>query len=196
MDSSNVFTAPRSIPDREWDLPFANVSSIGLEAESGWNPSSDEVRRFSLPYPSPEAPESVGGRAGVSILLVEDNPGDANLVREALLEHGVQGELLVAGDGETAIRLIDDLDRDATGCPDLVVLDLNLPKRPGREVLEHMRASSACRHIPVVILSSSDSERDREETARLGATKYLKKPARLDDFLKLGRVFRDMLGGS
>jgi CheY-like chemotaxis protein len=125
---------------------------------------------------------------------VEDNPGDVGLVREALNEHEVECELTVLTDGERAIQYIDEVDAGEAPCPELVILDLNLPRRPGREVLERMRTSVKCGHSPVVILSSSDGRKDREEAAQLGATRYLKKPSRLDDFMDLGAVFKEILG--
>jgi len=74
------------------------------------------------------------------MFLVEDNPADAGLIRKALEEHGVAGELTVADDGEEAIHFIRSLDREpSVECPDLVIIDLNLPRKSGREVLETMR---------------------------------------------------------
>ena len=73
-----------------------------------------------------------------------------------------------------------------------IIIDLNLPKKPGREVLERMRLSERCRYVPVVILSSSDAERDRADAARWAAS--IRKPSRLDEFLKLGAIFKAALG--
>jgi CheY-like chemotaxis protein len=129
----------------------------------------------------------------VLILLVEDNPADVGLVRRALEEHGVEGELVVITDGETAIEFIQAINREAAQCPNLAIVDLNLPKKPGREVLERIRLSGRCRHIPVVILSSSDDERDKADAARLGASRYMRKPSKLDDFLGLGSIFKAAL---
>jgi CheY-like chemotaxis protein len=112
------------------------------------------------------------------------------LVRRALEEHGVEGELVVIADGETAIAFIQAIDANAAPCPDLAIVDLNLPKKPGREVLERMRQSERCGHIPVVILSSSDAERDKADAARFGASRYIRKPSKLDDFLSLGLIFK------
>jgi chemotaxis family two-component system response regulator Rcp1 len=124
---------------------------------------------------------------------VEDNPADAGLVRRALEEHGVEGELMVIADGETAIAFIQAIDAGEAECPDLAIVDLNLPKKPGRQVLERMRQSERCRHTPVVILSSSDAERDKADAVRLGASRYLRKPSKLDDFLSLGLIFKAVL---
>jgi CheY-like chemotaxis protein len=122
--------------------------------------------------------------------VVEDNPADVNLVREALEEHGIEGEVIVATDGARAIRFIQILDAEAAiDCPMLVILDLNLPKRSGSEVLEYIRKSGRCSATPVVILSSSDAADEMATAARLGANRYLRKPVRLEEFLKLGAVF-------
>lgn len=126
---------------------------------------------------------------------MEDNPADAGLVLKALEEHGFAGELSVAEDGEKAIQIIRSLDHDSlTDCPDLVIIDLSLPRKSGREVLEAMRHSERCRSVPVVILSSSDAQQDKADAARLGASRYIRKPSRLDDFLELGRIFRELIG--
>ena len=114
-------------------------------------------------------------------------------MREALEEHGVEGELVVIPDGEVAIRWIEALDTGADACPDLLILDLNLPKRAGREVLQHVRESVKCRAATVVVLSSSDVEQDRSEAMRLGASRYISKPLRLAEFIQLGAVFREIL---
>jgi CheY-like chemotaxis protein len=115
------------------------------------------------------------------------------LVHRALEEHGVEGELIVIADGERAIEFIQAVDARASPCPDLAIVDLNLPKKPGREVLAHMRRSERCRHIPVFILSSSDAEQDKADAARFGATQYIRKPSTLDEFLSLGSMFKAAL---
>ena len=114
-------------------------------------------------------------------------------MREALEEHGVAGELLLISDGDRAIRFIEALNEEQADCPDLIILDLNLPRRPGREVLAFIRNSVCWKSAPVVILSSSDAPRDRAEATHLGATRYLRKPSRLHEFLALGAVFKAML---
>jgi chemotaxis family two-component system response regulator Rcp1 len=124
---------------------------------------------------------------------VEDSPSDARLVRMALEEHGVEGELTLCTDGEKAFRLIDAVDALAVDCPDLFIIDLNVPKRNGREVIERMRSSAVCHAVPVVILSSSDDARDKEDGVRLGVNCYLRKPSRLEEFLSLGAAFRETL---
>ena len=127
------------------------------------------------------------------ILLVEDNAADIGLVREALLEHSVRCELTVITDGEHAIAFIDDADAGKHACPDLIILDLNLPKKPGKEVLSRIRSSTVCRDAKVIVLTSSDSQKDRDDVATLRPSLYIRKPSKLDEFLHLGAVFRDSL---
>jgi chemotaxis family two-component system response regulator Rcp1 len=194
LKSSSVFTAPLPIPALVW----ASLSASGLSNEpgdtSGSNPHLDGVRRFSLQCRA--ASGAAQGQQRVSILLAEDNPADAGLVRLALEEHGVEGELIVIEDGEKAIEFIQATEADeAAPCPDLAIVDLNLPKKPGREVLARMRMSERCRHIPVIILSSSDAERDRADAVQFGASRYIRKPSKLEEFLSLGLIFKALLSG-
>jgi CheY-like chemotaxis protein len=129
-----------------------------------------------------------------SILLIEDNPSDVLLVREALEEYGVDCEVFVATDGERAVQFIEQAEASVVPCPDLIVLDLNLPKRTGFEVLRVLRDNPTLGRTRVVILSSSDAPRDREDTARLGISDYIRKPTRLEEFLKIGAVLKGLLG--
>lgn len=128
-----------------------------------------------------------------SIVLIEDNPADTGIVRAALDEHGVDCELVVLSDGEKAVRYIQPFDTRPRACPDLLIVDLNLPKRSGREVLQSVRLSVKCRTAPVVVLSSSDAQQDKEDSARLGANRYIHKPLHLEEFLRLGAVFKAIL---
>jgi two-component system, chemotaxis family, response regulator Rcp1 len=129
------------------------------------------------------------------IVLVEDAEPDVFLVREALRSGGVDFSLRVLDDGEKAVEFIDQIDMGETEpCPHLLLLDLNLPKKSGAQVLEHMRQRQRWRDVPVVILTSSDSPRDKEQTARLGATRYFRKPSRLAEFMRLGEIVRELLG--
>jgi CheY-like chemotaxis protein len=129
----------------------------------------------------------------VSILLAEDNPADIGLIRMALEEHGVEGELIVIADGEKAIEFIQAIENEAAACPDLAIIDLNLPKQTGREVLKRMRLSERCRSIPAVILSSSDTDQDKAGAIRAGADRYIRKPSRLEEFLRLGAIFKSII---
>jgi len=129
-----------------------------------------------------------------NIILVEDAEPDVLLVREALEQSGLEFELRVFDDGEQGVAFVDTMDRDKTLIrPHLFLLDLNLPKKTGGEILERVRQSPRCGQIPVVILTSSDSQRDKAQAANLKATGYFRKPSRLDEFMKLGPYVRDLL---
>jgi CheY-like chemotaxis protein len=131
-----------------------------------------------------------------SIILVEDAEPDVLLVREALEQSGLDFELMVFDDGEQGVDFIDSMDRDSSlARPHLFLLDLNLPKKTGGQILERVRQSPTCGQIPVVILTSSDSSKDKAQAAQLNATGYFRKPSRLDEFMKLGPYVRDLLTG-
>jgi len=130
------------------------------------------------------------------IVLVEDAEPDVFLVREALERAGLKADLEVLDDGEKAVDFIDRLEQDpAAPRPHLVLLDLNLPKKSGAQVLERVRQSSAFEDVPVVILTSSESPADKERAAQFKATEYFKKASRLDEFMKLGPLVRGLLAG-
>ena len=129
------------------------------------------------------------------ILLAEDNPADVYLIREALREHQVTCTIRVARDGREVLEIISGEDRLAEGPPlDLIILDLNLPRHDGIEILQKLRETPDLSHVPVVVLTSSDSPRDKEVATRLGASRYLRKPSSLEQFLGLGAIFKDLLG--
>lgn len=125
----------------------------------------------------------------VDILLVEDNPGDVRLTREALLESELNIELHVVHDGEDALAF---LRREGAYVdsrrPDLVLLDLNLPKLDGREVLARIRADVNLRRIPVVVLTVSTVEEDVLRSYDLAANCYISKPIDLDQFVTVVRA--------
>ena len=128
------------------------------------------------------------------IVLVEDAEPDVFLVREALERDGLEFELEVLDDGEKAVDFIDRIDQDpAIRRPNLLLLDLNLPKKSGGQVLERVRQSPACADVPVVILTSSDSPMDKARAAQYKATEYFKKPSKWDEFMRLGPLVRDLL---
>ena len=131
------------------------------------------------------------------ILLAEDNPADVYLIREALREHGVDCTLRVASDGSDVLRIISPEQPDPEAQPlGLIILDLNLPRHDGIEILQRVRETPKLANVPVVVLTSSDSPRDRLIASQLGATCYLRKPSRLDQFLSMGAVFKDLLGAN
>jgi chemotaxis family two-component system response regulator Rcp1 len=120
----------------------------------------------------------------IEILLVEDNPGDVRLTKEALKDAKVRNTLHVAMDGVEALAFLRKQGKyAAVPRPDLILLDLNLPKKNGREVLEDIKNDDALRHIPVVILTTSQAERDIAESYRLHANAYVTKPVDLEQFL-------------
>jgi chemotaxis family two-component system response regulator Rcp1 len=121
-----------------------------------------------------------------SILLVEDNPGDVRLTREALLEGGVTVELTAVPDGEHALAYLRrDGEHAAAARPDLILLDLNLPKKNGLEVLEEIKRDPELLQIPVVMLTTSGSSRDVAACYDRGVNCYVVKPLDLDDFTRL-----------
>jgi two-component system, chemotaxis family, response regulator Rcp1 len=127
-----------------------------------------------------------GGPVPIEILLVEDNPGDARLTKEALRDARVRNNLHVAPDGVEALAFLRQQGKHAgVPKPDLILLDLNLPKKDGREVLEEIKGDDRLRHIPVVILTTSQAERDIAESYRLRANAYVTKPVDLEQFLKV-----------
>ncbi len=126
-----------------------------------------------------------------SLLVVEDSPADVFLVKQAIREAGLWVDVHVVDDGEKAIRLIENVDADSSlPCPNVLLLDLNVPKRTGDEVLQRFRESQRCHHIPVVIMTSSESRADHDQAIALGATEYFRKPSSLDEFMRLGTVVK------
>jgi len=128
------------------------------------------------------------------IWLAEDNPADVYLVRTSLKGHGVDAELRVAHDGEEAIRMIEEVNSGAP-LPAVALVDLNLPKFSGPEVVKNLRESTRCHDVPVIIISSSPSLGDREEMRDLGISAYFRKPSNFEDFMRLGEVVRGVLHG-
>jgi len=122
----------------------------------------------------------------IEILLVEDNPGDARLTREALRHSKVRNRLHHARDGEEAIAFLRHQPPFADApLPDLILLDLNLPRRDGREVLEDIKQDHRLMHIPVVILTSSEAEEDILRSYRLHANCFITKPVDLEQLTKV-----------
>lgn len=130
-----------------------------------------------------------GGRVPV-ILLVEDNENDELLARHALGVMGISAQLEVARDGEEALRLLMGEGKTARRTPEpaLVLLDLNLPKLNGHEVLRRLAANERTRHLPVVVLTSSNDERDVTSAYELGARSYVCKPIEFEQFVNALRV--------
>jgi len=132
----------------------------------------------------------------VKILLVEDNPIDVRLILYALQEqHHWQKEIVVMDDGEKAIRYLLEQNSSANSSnPDIVMLDLHLPKRDGTEVLQIIRTTEGLRHLPVIILSSSPEDITEAIVRRtnVDATCYITKPANLDEFGRIPAILRSI----
>ena len=136
--------------------------------------------------------QMAGAGKPIETLLVEDSPGDVRLTQEAFREANVAINLHVATDGVEAMAF---LNREGANSgaprPDLILLDLNLPRMDGREVLAHIKADKSLKTIPTVILTTSEAEADILSSYELNANCYLSKPVQLDDFQSLVRSIND-----
>lgn len=120
----------------------------------------------------------------VNILLVEDNPGDIRLTQEALKESDIKSNLHVVKDGVEALEFLHGKGKyGSVPVPDLILLDLNLPKKDGREVLAEIKNADPLKMIPVVILTTSDAEQDILKSYKLHANCFITKPVDLDQFI-------------
>ncbi len=138
-------------------------------------------RDMNRPYPRP-----------VEILLVEDSPADIELTREALLESKLHNNLQIVTDGEAAMAFLRrEPPYNAAPRPDLILLDLNLPKKNGREVLAEIKCDSSLSMIPIVIMTVSKDERDIVESYRLHANCYIRKPVRFREFIEIVKSIED-----
>jgi CheY-like chemotaxis protein len=182
--------AIRSIAARVSDWLFASAWLSVMEDESGSNPHRDKEQPSSSP--SPNTPrESIP--PPFNLLLAEDNLPDALLVREAIKMENLPVEVSIASDGERAIDIIEKAENDPDApCPHVLLLDINLPRIDGFEVLRRIRASDKFKNLPVLMVTSSDSPADRSEAAKLGAG-YFRKPVTYDEFVKIGGLLRQFL---
>ncbi len=128
------------------------------------------------------------------IWIAEDNPADVYLIEEALRRHEFAYLLKTADNGEDMLNMVAKLDQDPSQvCPDLFMIDLNLPRRPGDEILARIRQSRRCADVPVIVITSSDSPQDRARARELGASFYFRKPADLEKFMAIGGIVRGFL---
>ena len=128
------------------------------------------------------------------IVLAEDNRADVFLVRQALEEHQIEHELHVLQDGAEATTFVASMGKSGfPPCPDLMLLDLNLPKGDGSEVLAEFRKHPECARTPVIVMTSSGAPKDRERMWKLGITRYFRKPSDLAAFMELGAVVREVM---
>jgi CheY-like chemotaxis protein len=121
----------------------------------------------------------------IEVLLVEDDPGDVLMTKEAFEEHRVNNRLRVVNDGDEALAYLRQQEPypDAVR-PDLILLDLNLPRRDGRQVLQEIKNDESLRHIPVVVLTTSQADEDILRSYQLHANAYVTKPVDFDQFIK------------
>jgi CheY-like chemotaxis protein len=116
----------------------------------------------------------------IEVLLVEDDPGDVVLIQEAFEHNKVRNRLHVVGDGVEAMQFL----RSGAERPDLILLDLNLPRRDGREVLQEIKDDHDLRHIPVIVLTTSQAEEDVLRSYQLHANAYVTKPVDFEGFIE------------
>ncbi len=128
----------------------------------------------------------------IEVLLVEDNPGDVRLMQEALKDAKVHNNLHVVYDGDDAMSFLRR-EGKYSGAPEpnLIMLDLNLPGKDGREVLDEIKNDSALKHIPVVIVTTSSAEEDILKSYKLHANCYVTKPVNIEQFIKVVRAIED-----
>jgi CheY-like chemotaxis protein len=125
------------------------------------------------------------------LLLIEDEMGDAMLVRHALAEGKVLAEFHHVTDGQAGLEYLEKTSTGGTGRPDLILLDLNMPRMDGREFLTRLRADDRYKTIPVVVLTTSSTERDVEISYGLGANSFITKPVDVDQMFKAIRIVSD-----
>jgi CheY-like chemotaxis protein len=130
----------------------------------------------------------------IRILLAEDNRADIVMVREALAAHKVPHDLHLVLNGEEALSFIARMGKpDGPPCPDILLLDLNLPRADGLDVLREFRRHPACASTPVIVISSSNAPKDREAAGALDVT-YFAKPMSYEAFIQLGQLIKDAVG--
>lgn len=128
----------------------------------------------------------------IDILVVEDNPGDARLIREILNENKLYSSLYIVNDGVEAMSYLHNEGKFSIAPkPDLIILDLNLPRKDGREVLAEIKADDELKHIPIVIMTISQAEEDILKTYKLHANCYITKPIDLNEFIKVIKSIED-----
>ena len=136
--------------------------------------------------------KKASGYGPIDILLVEDDAGEARLAQCALGRGGIYGNIYQVGDGVEAMRFLRRQENYAdVPLPDLILLDFNLPRKDGREVLEEVKEDPELRLIPVVVLTTSETEQDVAETYRLHANAYIVKPVDMVGFIEVVRSLKD-----
>jgi two-component system, chemotaxis family, response regulator Rcp1 len=129
------------------------------------------------------------------VLVVEDNPGDAFLIKKAVQDNEIRAEITLCTDGESALRLISSM--DAIAVPDAIILDLALPRIGGIDLLRKLSMRPSFVGVPVMVFTSSPSPADRHRVELLGGVRYVQKPSGLDNFLRTtAKNVREMLAAS
>jgi chemotaxis family two-component system response regulator Rcp1 len=131
------------------------------------------------------------GYEPLKILIVDDSPSDVYLMKEALRTASIPVQVMVALDGVFALDYMRQVSAGEAVRPDLILLDLNLPRKNGREVLGELKASPTHRHIPVLMMSSSKADEDIRECYRMNANCYITKPSSLDDYFDIVRSIEE-----
>jgi CheY-like chemotaxis protein len=131
----------------------------------------------------------------VRVLLAEDNPGDVMLVRDALRQQSLNFELVVMDDGDK-IRSFLDAPEHSHPNPDVLLLDLNLPRVDGPDMFRLLREHPCCCNIPLIVITSSDSPRDRAWTEQFRVAHFFRKPSNYDAFMELGELVRSVVNSS
>ena len=123
----------------------------------------------------------------ITILLVEDDPADQKLIKTSLLDQKIANDLHIVGSGEDALDYLNESGNNSNGAPwpELILLDLNMPGMGGKEFLKQLKSDEKLKQLPVVILTTSESERDIIDSYNLQASGYVNKPVSLDDFKKV-----------
>lgn len=128
----------------------------------------------------------------VEIMLVEDNPGDVLLIKELFKEADIKNKVIVASNGIEALQMLHREGKfTSLHLPDIILLDLNLPKKPGKEVLKEIKRDPELKYIPVIVLTTSQAEKDIIETYQYSANSFITKPVDLECFRKVINSIQD-----
>lgn len=131
-----------------------------------------------------------------SVVLIQGNRTDAFLLEQAVNEHSVDCRIQLLDDGDKALRFASSVERGETGAPDLVVLDLSLPRHDGMKVLTRLKCCGALHGVPVVVMTSPDSVAETQQASALGADELVRKPNQLEEFLAVGGRVKELLHAS